>query len=351
MAYLTEVVLADIFDKFGALTDPTVTEHGAIQFAKAETSAASWFTETMKAEARNRRGRALKLPALKPEVITPTTVESFNIPMNLSDTEKITVTFSTFFTGFQLFPYTFQDSAITPEEYIANKLIEIDEGMATAFGDLIISLLETNKSQVWTGEGNYGAASDYNFNTTPDELEVALNAQENGTVFSDLNAQFRDNLRGGTHRLLANPSIAAMINRMQKHGDSNDINLLNTLNGIPQTFIDDNLTNTDRWTAFMTKIGSLAIQQNFRQESIKKEATSDGWKWGVLPSALPKLGFAPETLTRTFSADNTGLSDSGGAVSMGEEIGFIFRVATVSSYNEDLSTRQADKLKITGKTS
>lgn len=346
---LTASALFDYLEKAGVLTNEYQTEHGLIRFAEAETQDAQmkWFTQSMMNAVMTARNRTVYVPAIKPGSITVTSTPSFTIPVNGSDTEKKSVTIYTLFSGFSYNPYDFNDNAVGEMEYVAAKMREIDEAMANEKSDTLETFLNTNKTQVFSGTANVGATTgDYNFNTSTDLLEVKLAGQRE-PFFSNMKTLFRINKRDANLRYVASPEMETILTEIMKYGLANDKNLQNQM--FPEIYYDHNIDNSVRFTGWATSKGSLAMVTNVLSEYALGEVTGDGWEFGVADTPMPMLGAAPMLLTRRVSSDNSSYgNDAAGHTSVKQEIGIIHRFGLISSYNDDLTTKVADKVKLSG---
>lgn len=345
---LTGTGLYDILIEQGFFTNEYQNEHGLIRFAEAETNDAMWLTPSMRDNIAKARNRTVYIPAIKPGSITVETTPSFNIPLNYSDTEKKSVTIYTLFSGFNYNPYDFRDNAIKEAEYVAAKMREIDEAMADSKSDIIETFLNTNRTQVLSGAANVGLTTgDFNFNTSTDLLEIKLAAQRD-VMFADMKTIFRTNKRKADLRYVASPEMETVLTQLAKYGLYNEKNIQNQ-GLLPEVFYDHNIDNSVRFTGFATVKGSMAMVTNVLDEYVNGELTGNGWKFSVSDMAMPMLGIAPMMLTRRNSSDNSSFgNDAAGNTSVKQEIGILHRFGLISSYNDDLTTKVADKVKITG---
>ena len=347
---LTATELFDMLDKGGVFTNQYVTQNGLIPFAQAETEDArrKWLTKKIEDNIAKARNQTVYIPAIKPGDITVSTTPSFDIPANASDTEKKSVTIYTIFSGLAYNPYDFVDNAVGEREYIINKTFEIEEAMANYKSDILDTFMNTNKTQVLAGTANLGLTTgDFEFDASTDVLKIKLAAQKD-VMFANLRTLFQMNKRNPDLRYVSTPELQTVLHEMMKYGAANDKNL-QSQGMIPEIFYDHNITNSVRFTGYVTSKGSLAMVDNFLAEYQNGEITGDGWNFGISDMAFPKLGSAPMILTRRVSSDNSSFgNDASGNTSVKQEIGYIHRFGLISSYNDDLTTKVADKVKLTG---
>ncbi|MFW6370550.1 MAG: hypothetical protein ACOC10_05015 [Bacteroidota bacterium] len=160
-----------------------VPTYGLIDLFKAQTPRLPFMnSQLMQAVENYASGNSLQVPALKETTITTATSESFTIPANLSESEMTTLTLTTIFAGFAIYPSTFANNVIGRSEYMMSKMQEVDKAMAKKLEEYLNTHLNTYKTAVWAGAD---AISGYSFNKDTDALEIDISAQGD-VMFADI---------------------------------------------------------------------------------------------------------------------------------------------------------------------
>jgi hypothetical protein len=342
MAYIDQTKLNDYQSKV-AEGEIRIPNYGLINLAKKETGRVPFLDESLRAVINDHEGIDLKVPALAETVITTTSSESFTIPANLSTSGSTTLTFTTIFAGYQIFPETFKNNVISEGAYRLNKIQEVDKAMAKALEDAIDTQLDTYKSAVW----ETGALTGYNF--VSNILEVDLSSQ-NDVMFANVKSMaMLNDWSESDLSMAASPEIDYVLNEYRKYGMNNDKNL--QFQTIPELFVSNRVTKTTgkRWTAYLCEPGALGVVENFKHP-FKINKTVGEAKWGISDMELPQLGYRVmlyENQEKT-SAEAVGSYGSGMIMSWVEEYGYIFRYCLLKRYNSDSTTRVGYILKLNG---
>lgn len=299
-------------------------------------------------------GISTQYPALKEHTITTTTVESFTIPSHLSVSEMTTLTAISIFSGFQVYPRYFVNNLINKEEYLMNKYDEVFSAMAAAKETQIESLLNTNKTQVWTGttQVNNGDGT-FTFDGANDWLEANKAAQKD-VLFSNLKTLFRINKKVGAYNIVVNEGgFNLAINEILKYGAANDENRQFQLNSLPRYFETLGISpGSDQFIGFMMRDGAIGIVQNYPSDF--RLRTNVGEKlWGVMDSPAPHIGAKLNVYYNKEAVDASSLGDTTSHLKMTymEEWGFLDKFFIVSNYNSDLTSRANEIVKLIGETS
>ena len=355
MSVITQTKIAKFQDKV-VQTELDQRVFGLNQMFLDSTPKNKILTPSMLQALQTKQTRTVTYPALKEDVITSTSVESFTIPSNISDAEEVTITSISIFSGYKVFPAMFIDNAISREDYEMNKLEEVFKSMANAKEVQQLAFLETQKTQVWNNltSINNGAGT-YAFNTGTDTLDVDLAGQKNG-FFNRLKTSFRNNdqSRMGSYSFVTNEGgLTLALDTIATLGQSNASNQQNGMNAIPKLYGSQNISGgSDQFVGFMIEDGAVGVAQNFPWEFRTAIATSDA-QWGITDTNVPMLGNRINTYYNTGKAD---ASAEGGTLAESrmttyEEFGFLDKFYLVSSYNSDLATRANNIVKVKGATS
>ena len=283
MAYLDQTTLNALQDDSRVQTEMRTLNHGLIKFAKWMDGGADWLTSMMRTRLQDIVNQSFELPALKEKVITTASAESFDIPINASESETITATKITIFSGYRFNPYQLKSNLISEEEYRRNKMLEIFKAMAKKKEEHIQTFLETQKTQTFA---TTVAPTGYTFNGTSDSLEVSLTAQGD-IMLTTLATLMQQNDLNNPSGMCGSYGLQHVINDYTKYGANNDKNLQNQVLPV-DTFLSNQVTNTDRFTAYMAQSGAAAMVENYLPEFVARESV-DSAMWGITDMAVPFL--------------------------------------------------------------
>lgn len=349
MAYLDQTTLNDLQDDSRVQLEMRRTKHGLIDFAKWLNNGADWLTSGMRSKLQSIVNQSFELPALIEDTITTSTIESFDIPVNASESTTVTATKITIFSGYSMKPYQNQSNLISKEEYKRNKRLEIFKAMAKSKELSIQAFLETQKTQVLDVTGAPGAASaNYVFNAGTDSLEIKIAAQGD-IMFSTLDTIMSQNDLNNMNAIVGTYGLEHVMNEYTKYGQSNDKNLQSQL--IPDLFLSRQVTNTDRFTGYLGQSGAMAMVENYLPEFLAGESV-DNAVWGLTDQAVPFLnerimmyqnrGKASATTPGTVTPENI--------MSVFEEEAFVSKFFFIQKFNSDRTTRVGDIVRIEGLT-
>jgi len=346
MAFLDLTAINALQEDSMVQKEMRMLNHGLIDFAKWMDQGASWLTPEMRSKLSTLVNNTFQLPALVEDVITTADVESFDIPINSSESAVVTATKVTIFSGYKLNPYQLASNLITPDEYKRNKRLEIFKAMAKKKEELIQTFLETQKTQVLDVTG---VPTGYSFNTGTDELEITLAAQGD-IMFATLDTIMKQNNLNNPNAVAGTYGLQHVLNEWMKYGANNDKNLQNQ-NMPVDVFLSNQVTNSQRFTGYVGQWGGMAMVENYLPEFIDN-VTVDNAAWGLTDGAVPFLNERVMVYQNKGKANATspGTTSPENIMSIYEEEAFISKFYFIEKFNSDLTSRVADIVRIEGQT-
>lgn len=355
--------MADRFIDFSVLlayqdrmtaTERRPQSYGLIDCLKYNTPFNKVLNPTLKAHLQQVEGRTTQFTGLKEDVITTTSSESFTIPAHLSDSEQVSISSISIFSGFQVYPAWFQNNTIAYQDYLANKYDEVFATMAAAKETQIANFLNTNKTQVLpsgvvqvnNGDGVFA------FDTTNDWVS-ATKAAQTDVLFSNLKTLFRLNKLAGNYNAVVNEGgFNLAINEILKFGATNAENRQFVMNQLPVLFETLGISGAIyQFIAYMMRDGAFGGVQNYSFD-FRTGTNVDSKVWGITPIAVPYVGERLNAYYNKEAVDASALGDTTAHLKMTsmEEWGFLDKFFLVSNYNSDLTTRVSDIVKVVGLT-
>jgi hypothetical protein len=322
------------------------SKYGLIDAAKKHTKELPFMNpELEKKVAEYASGNAIEIPALSEDVITVASTESFDIPVNGSTSAITSLSFTTLFTGFSLFPAEYDNNVITIDQVRSQKIAQCDKAMGNALEDNLDTWLNTYKTQVWAG-AEAGISGGIEFDTVNDVLKVPL-ADQKDIFFANLMAMAQRNDWSDNVDLVANPNVIMMLSEYMKYGAANEKNLM--FQALPNLFLSNRVTNETgkRGSAYLLEPGAFGILPNYKSD-FRNRTTVGEAKWDITNAPLPRLGFNTMLYENkvAVNAANVGTYSSHAIMSHKLEYGFIFRYALLKRYNSSATTRVGNILKI-----
>lgn len=333
MSYIDQTLINDYQHRV-VENELRVPRYGLIDLIKAQTPQMPFVnSELQNAILNYASGNSLKVPALKEDTIVTSTSESFTIPANLSESAMTTLSLTTIFAGFAIYPETFANNIVSKDEYFLNKMNEVDKAMAKKLEEYINTHLATYKTATWAGAD---AVTGHSFNSTSDALEISLAAQ-NDVMFADIVAQAaRNDWSEDMLAMVMNPSGQHVLNQYMKYGSTNEKNL--QWQGMPDIYKSNrvSITSAKRWTGYLLEPGAIGLLPNIKP-AFQQRATVGEAKWDVSDGAMPQLGHRVMLYENKEKVDATGIGSYGdhAIMSWKEEYGFIFRFALLKRYHTD----------------
>lgn len=335
-------------------TEKEVQRYGLIECLKHNSPMNKVLTPTLRAHLQTVEGRTTEYTGLKEDVITTTSVESFTIPANLSDSEQKTLTSISIFSGFQVYPAWFQNNTIALQDYLSNKFDEVFAAMAAAKETQIVNLLNTNKTQVWNGttQVNNGDGT-FTFDTGTDTL-TANKAAQKDVLFSNLKTLFRINKKvGGYNSVVNEGGYNLALNEIFKFGAQNDENRQFLKNQLPIYFESLGISpGSDQFVSYWLRDGAIGGVQNYPFD-FRTGTVVDSKVWGIMDTPAPYIGEVLNVYNNKEAVDASSLGETTSHLKMTSmnEWGFLDKFFLVSEYNSDLSTRPNAIVKTIGATS
>ncbi len=341
MAYLDQT-LENNYQSRVAEKEIRIPNYGLIDAAKVQTPQVPFLSNEVRTQIETRSGTSVIIPAFTEDVITTSTSESFTIPANLSTSGTTTLTLTTIFAGFAIYPETFDNQIIGEEEYRSNKIQEVDKAMAAQLESYIDTHLGTYKTAVWSGTLP-------GFSFASNALDVSLD-QQNDVMFANLGtlAEINDwNI--GTGIMVSEPEIGFVMSQLLKYGANNEKNLL--YQSIPSVYTSNNVTKQSgkRWTGYLMEPGAIGIVPNFKRP-FREQLTIGEAMWDISDGEMPQLGHRVMLYQNRekVSAVGIGSYSSHAIMSWKEEYGYVFRFCLLKRYNSDSTTKVGSILKING---
>lgn len=297
--------------------------------------------------------RSISIPAIKDSSIVTTSVESFTIPANRSESEEITVSFISIWSGYRIEPYQFGDNVVKRDAYEQLKIKEVLQAMQDVKESYLLTHLNNNKTQILPSLTQINNDSGvWTFNTGTDTLDIDKAAQQN-MFYGNLKTAFRLNNRKDPISILVNEGGLNLVdNTISKLGQANASNQQNGRNSIPMVFESLNISaGADQMSGYAATLGAVGIVQNHPAEFINFESVGEK-QWGVTPMEMPYVKAKLNVYRNKEAADNSALggTNANSRMSVYEEYGFLDKFCLVTRYNSDPATKVGNIVKLKGAT-
>ncbi len=344
MSYIDETALATWQDSEKVQTELKAVNHGLIKQAKSLDAGASWLGKNVRDKLSTIFNQTFEIPALKEEVISILSEETFDIPVNASTSDTFTATKVKMFTGYKYYPSTFKNNLITEQEYKNNKYNEMFKAMAKQKESYIQTKFEAIKTQALAVVGSTG----YTFDASTDSLKITKAAQTD-TLALDLQSVLGQNDLNGGYSLSSGYGLQFVLNQITKYGAANDKNLQAGL--FPNIFYSNQITKEagDNWTGWLAMDGAMAMVESHLPDFIDNVNVGTA-QFGVTTRPVPFLD------ERIMMYQNTALADASTVgtksteliMSHSKEEGFFSTFFLIGNYNSDITTRVNNVIKIDG---
>jgi hypothetical protein len=297
--------------------------------------------------------RNMKIPVIKDQQVVVTQAPGFSIPSNLEESENYYFMPFDVFSGFRHYPAAYQNNQIDADYALRQKMLNISHAMAQAVEEIIQGTFESRKTQILDFTTQVSNEGSFVFNTTTDELEIDLAAQQE-TMFFAFEQLMAANDLGGDYGLVTSRAGLALQKAQQLKNAANNAINLDALGMFPVSRMYE--TNqidagSDRFNGYAVKMGSIGIIENFPFD-FRNGTEIGGMKWDVTDVELPFTRMRANVFTNKFATDATALITSGVdsnlQMTAGEEMGVWHRFYLVYSYNSDLATRANPIVKLKG---
>jgi len=332
-----------------------VDDFGLIRAVQEDTPMYRPLTPPLEAYINQLMDRQFEMPAIKEQTPVIATVESFTIPENISESEKLTATLVSLFSGFfwcdALIGKTVlggENMVSSKEEYFVNKVNEICKAFAIAKEQTTYMFVDGRKTQVLNT--NPGENDGYDFITS--ELQVSLDAQQE-RMFPNLQSIGRANGMPGATKMVSSYGVQFLMNYSDMFGAENSKNLQNQ-GFIPQMFLSNRVIfdpNTQRWVGYLWEDGSFAYVNNFKHDFVvNKKLNGGSIVWDITPNKMPYINEQVMTFFREGPIDASALSGTTAEWKMtsGEEYAFFHRYLILGPYNSDIGSRFNPVIKVVG---
>lgn len=357
MAYLNATLWNDL-QVSNATNEKRFQEKGLIDAVKASTPSVDYVPPSAQQALSSVSSlRAVKIPVIKDQTVTVTTSPGFaNIPSNLAETAAYSFTAYDVFSGFRYYPAAHDNNQVDGEYFRNQTMLNVAHQMATSIESVLSTNFEARKTQV-LGYGTQASQGDgtFTFNATPDELEISKAAQKENMFFYLANIMEANDMPGQYRLVTSRGGTISARAEYAKYSANNDKNL-QALGAIPLDRLHEssNISTGDVWDGFYFRDGAIGMYENFPWD-FRNGTEIAGRKWSVSDMEIPFCGMRANIYVNSEATDATALvtsgTDSNLIMSHFEEMAVWCRFYVVYRYNNDLSTRANDIVKVVGKAS
>jgi hypothetical protein len=357
MSYLDSTVLND-FQAREATNEKFDANYGMIDLAKDSGNAIDYIPPTVKAMMNTMSAsRNAKLPVLKDQTVTVTTTPGFSsIPVNLGETGTYYFTAYDVFSGFRLYPASFENNQVDGAWYRDNIIRNVLKACAVSIDDIIEVVLEARKTQVlnYTDQISQGDGT-FNFNTGTDILEIAKSAQKD-TMFYNLTQLMIANQLQGNYRIVTSPA-GLVINDAEsmKYRDMNSKNISWQQAFMPEgnRYVSDQIATAANFNGFLVRDGDIGLIENFPWD-FRNGTMFAGKEWSITDVEMPYTRMRANVYVNKEATEATSIitpnTDTNLTMTHFEEMAMWFRFYVPYRYNSAIATRQNGIVKLTGLT-
>lgn len=356
MAYLDSTVLND-FQAREAVNEKREANYGMLNLAKDSTSFVDYVPPSVQQQlATSSASRNAKIPALKDQTVTVTTTPGFsNIPVNLGETATYYFTAYDVFSGFRLYPASFENNQIDGGWYRDNIIRNVLKACAATTDDIVETVLEARKSQVlnYTTQVSQG---DGTFSFGSSTLTIAKAAQKD-TMFTYLKELMKANQMPGDYRIVTSPG-GLLVSEVEaaKYGMNNTKDLMWSQSAVPmdRRYTSDQISTSANFNGFFVRDGGIGLYENFPWD-FRNGTMFAGKEWSVSDVELPYMRMRANVYVNKEATEATSIvspnTDTNLKMTHFEEMAMWFRFYVVYRYNSDLTSRPNDIVKLIGATS
>jgi len=358
MAYLTNTVLND-FQASEAINEKREANYGMLDLAKASTAFVDYVPPSVQAQLSTiSASRLAKIPVMKDQTVTVTTTPGFsNIPINMGESDTYYFTAFDVFSGFRLFPASYENNQIDAAWWRDQILRNVLKGMAAAKDDIIETVLEARKTQAL----NYAAQVSqgdgvFTFDAGTDTLTISKAAQKD-TMFTYLKELMRANQLGGDYRIVNSPGgLVTSEVEAAKYGMNNSKDILWAQSAVPmdRRYVSDQLSpGSDNFTGFFVRDGAIGLYENWPFD-FRNGSVIAGKEWSITDVEMPYIKSRPNVFINREATEATSIispaTDSNLIMTHFEEMAIWDRFYVVYRYNSAIGSRPNDIVKIKGLT-
>lgn len=358
MAYLDASVLND-FQAREAQNEKREANYGMLNLAKDSTPMVDFVPPSVQSQLSTMSGsRNAVLPVIKDQSVTVTTTPGFsNIPVNLGESGTYYFTAYDIFSGFRLYPASFENNQIDAQYYADQIMRNVLKGMATSKDNVIKTVLEARKTQQlgYTTQVSQGDGT-FSFSTGTDTLTINKAAQKE-TMFYNLNQLMIANQLPGEYAIVTSPGgyvsndVASAL-----YGGQNSKNLEWQQAFMPSAnrYVSDQITTSANFDGYLVRKGGIGTYSNFPWD-FRNGTKFAGKEWSISDVELPYIKSQANIFINKEATEATSIvspnTDTNLTMTHFEEMAIWDRFYVVYRYNSDLSTRVNDVVKLVGATS
>jgi hypothetical protein len=357
MAYLTSTILND-FQAREATNEKKFSRCGMLDLAKDSTPFVDYIPPSVQQMLATLPGsRLAKIPVLKDQTVTVVTTPGFGyIPTNLGETAAYSFAAYDVFSGFRMYPASFEDNQIDAEFYRTNVLKNVLNQMAITADGIVATNLAAQKTQVcdYATQVSQGDGA-FTFNAGTDTLEIAKAATKEAMFYNLMNLMAANKMPG-EYRIVGSPAWMRTSEMLAfESGPNNSKNLIwsNAIIPSDRRYESDQISPaSDIFTGYMVRDGAIGIYENFPYD-FRNGTTIAGKSWSISDVELPFLRMRANIFINNEATDATaliGATNTNAVMTTFEEMAIWSRFYVVYPYNSDLTTKANPILKITGKT-
>lgn len=359
MAYLDLTVLND-FQARESTNEKFIANYGMVNLAKDSTPFVDYVPPSVRQQLNTiSASRNARIPVLKDQQVTVTTVPGFNnIPVNLGESDNYFFTAYDVFSGFRLYPASFENNQHDAMWYRDNIIRNVLQAMAVSKDNIIEAVLETRKTQV-LGYATQVSQGDgvFTFNAGTDVLEINKAAQKD-TMFTYLKELMVANQLPGEYRIVTSPG-GLLVSEVEaaKYRDGQTKQLLWSQTAVPmdRRYVTDQISPaSDNFKGFFVRDGDIGLYENFPWD-FRNGTMFGGKEWSITDVEMPFIRSRLNVYVNKEATDATSIitptTDSNLIMTHFEEMAMWDRFYVVYRYNSDLATRQNAIVKLAGLTS
>ena len=360
MALLNATLWNDL-QSTDATNEKRFAELGIIDAVKASTLSVDYISPSIKAEMQKMSSdRNPQIPVLKDQTVTVNQTPGFNyIPSNLPESAQYSFTAVDVFSGFRHYPAQYANNTVDSDWARREVMKNVAYAMGGTIEGLLSTQLDARKTQVlsYTTQVSQGSGGGtFTFNTTPDVLEINKAGQQT-PMFANLTALMEANELPGKYRVVTSRAgLAVQKTEALQYGADNSKNLqaLGMFSADQMHESGNIAAGSDIFNGYLIRDGAIGIIENFPYD-FRNGTSFAGKTWTISDQEIPFTGMRANIYTNTEATEATSLvtsgTDSNLKMTHFEEMAIWQRFFIVYRYNNDITTRVNDIVKLSGKTS
>lgn len=356
MGYINATLWNDL-QVSNAQNEKRFSELGIIDAVKASTPSIDYIPPSAQAALRESSSlRNIEIPVIKDQTVEVVQNPGFSyIPDNLPETDKFFFVPYDVFSGFRHYPAAYGNNMVDANFARDTVMNNVAYAMGNTIEGILSTQLESRKTQLldFTTQVSQGDGS-FVFDGASDTLQVSKAAQKE-TMFFYLQALLEANELAGNWRIVTNRAgLAVQRAEATKYGANNDKNL-DALGFLDPSRLHEsgNISTSENFSGFFLRDGSIGVYENFPFD-FRNGTEIAGKKWSISDVELPYAKMRANIYTNSEATEATSLIspgvDSNLIMSHFEEMGIWVRFYVAYRYNNDLTSRVNDIVKIEGLT-